>query len=371
MLKCCFSPAIGGRGLLPHSNVSGDALVFLERMRRSLPQLPGLEREAGATVLFHDTRRCKSSDDRLKKNMQRHDNEGNLVTCRRIIERERRGRWGWRRMAMRKVTFLVVVVALSYHATAGEDSGQGVKELIEALRSPTMEERAKAMSEIRRQRIDLIRALIDIVATASDEESTSKDEWRRWQSPKYVAISLLGELRAEEAVNVLAWNITWRVRLTYGGYETGSISRQFPAAYSLARIGSPAVPKILSKLRMTKDPLERHLCVWALVAMEQWMEGRAVARFRLLKAIEGDILSGMKPNLEAALPYLDKKDLELAPEQDAESAPDSLEAHPGAQRLRERAQEWREGGALAKAPSTQSLDFRPFPASFLWTGFTG
>ncbi|MDP2897371.1 MAG: hypothetical protein Q8Q12_12585 [bacterium] len=165
-----------------------------------------------------------------------------------------------------------------------------------------------------------MKALLEVVRSASDEDSTAENQWRRWQSPKYMAIVLLGELRAEEAVGLLARNITWRVQPRYGGTKTRSIPGQFPAADSLARIGGPAVEEVLRILHTSGNPLERHICVWTLIQIEGGAraEGREVARFRVQKAIETCRLSDMKANLEEALKYFEKEDLGLAPPEESD-----------------------------------------------------
>ena len=139
---------------------------------------------------------------------------------------------------------------------------------------------------------------------------------RNWNSPKHLAIVLLGQLRAEEAVRILGENLTYRVKPLVGGYETQGIAEQFPAARSLAQIGNPAVPAVMEKLRRTAESLQRHLYVWILTQVE----GRDVARFRVKKAIKDcGPYTTWKANLEAAIEYFDNEDLDLAPPEEAES----------------------------------------------------
>lgn len=192
--------------------------------------------------------------------------------------------------------------------------------LIESLQSPRTGDRVNAYSRLRRYRIGRVKALLEVVRSASDEDSTGENRWRRWQSPKYMAIVLLGELRAQEAAGLLARNITWRVHPRYGGTQTRSVSGQFPAADSLAKIGGPAVEEVLRILHTTANPLERHLCVWTLTQIEGGAraDGREVARFRVQNAIERCRFPDMKANLQAALEYFDKPDLEFAPPEESD-----------------------------------------------------
>jgi hypothetical protein len=155
-----------------------------------------------------------------------------------------------------------------------------------------------------------------MVLSETEGQETGPLGTRPWLSSKHLAVAVLGELRAEEGIPVLIGNLTYRVKPVFGGLmETRSVGAQFPAALSLARIGGPAVSAILGRLRSTEDPLERHLCVWALMAMD----GRDVARFRVEKAIKGcGPYTGWRANLEAALEYFDKADLDFAPPEESD-----------------------------------------------------
>lgn len=219
------------------------------------------------------------------------------------------------------VTTCLFLLALYPTGGVCEEPLQPETELLEWVRSPRISDRANADSGLRRHRIHRVKALLDVVRSASDENSTAEDPWRRWQSPKYVAILLLGELRAAEAAKTLARNITWRVRPWYGGTRTRVIAGQFPAAESLAKIGSPALEEVLAILHTTENPLERHLCVWTLIQIEGGAraDGRNVAKFRVEKAIQNSRLLHVKANLEAALEYFDKPDLDFPPPEESKT----------------------------------------------------
>ena len=197
----------------------------------------------------------------------------------------------------------------------GEGPPESQAEALESLRSANISDRAKAYSHLWRQRTDLVRALMHALRSASDSDSTSDDRGRRWQSPKYLAIALLGDVRAQEAVNALARDLKWRVAPRYGGSKPFLLYGQFPAAEGLAKIGGPALQEVLGILHRTQNPLERQLCVWTLIQIEggALADGQDVARFRVEKAIERCRSSEMKANLEAALEYFDKPDLDFSP----------------------------------------------------------
>lgn len=209
-----------------------------------------------------------------------------------------------------------IVFAAYLAAGTAEETVQPKADPVMSLQSPKMSDRANAYSELRRQRIELVRALMHVVGSASDKYSTSEDLSQRCRSPKYLAILVLGELRAGEAARLLARNITWRVRPRYGGTNARLVPGQFPAAESLARIGGPAVSAVLGILHRTASPVKRHLCVWTLIAID----GRDVARFRVQNAIEQSRLSGVKALLEEALEYYEKEDIYRPPPEESEDA---------------------------------------------------
>jgi hypothetical protein len=158
-----------------------------------------------------------------------------------------------------------------------------------------------------------------IAGSEKQDEGDRATAIRNWNSPKHLATSLLGELRADEAIGVLTKNLTYRVIPLVGGYETRLLAAQFPAAWSLVKIGSPTVPAVLQLLEETHEPSQRHLCTWILVQID----GHDVARFRVEKAIENCRLSRTKANLEAALEYFDKEDLDFPPPEEPEKTGDN------------------------------------------------
>ena len=211
----------------------------------------------------------------------------------------------------RLVSMCVVVLVASLAPTAPAQRRQGERAALDRLRSADVAERTRGKSEIVVARESLVQALAQLVLSESGAQENGPVGTRPWLSSKHLAIILLGELRAEEGIQALMANLTYRVKPLFGGLmETRSVGAQFPAALSLAQIGGRAGSTILGRLRSTEDPLQRHLCVWALMAME----GADVARFRVEKAIKDcGPYTAWKANLEAALEYFDKPDLDFAP----------------------------------------------------------
>ncbi len=219
-----------------------------------------------------------------------------------------------RRLLTLSVFFLVASLAAT---TRDETVGQE-KPHVDCLRCPDIRDRTWGQNEIRKERRSLVQALVKIVFSESGGQKNRAPGTAAWLSSKHLAIALLGELRGEEGIWVLMENLTYRVKPLAGGMvETLSVAGHYPAAQSLAKIGSPAVPAVLARLRRTEDSLERHLCVWTLIAID----GRDVARFRIEKAIEEcRSYPPLKARLEAALEWFDKKDLGLAPPEGSDDA---------------------------------------------------
>jgi hypothetical protein len=213
----------------------------------------------------------------------------------------------------------VIVFAASLAGANGEEAVPCQTDLIELLQSAQAERRFAAESRIVQERRSLVRSLVILARSDTRGTPSERDEPLELTSPKCLAIRLLGELRAQEAVRSLVQNLAYRVDPTVAGnVGRRGLGAWYPAAASLAEIGNPAVPEVLSFLGKSADPIERHLCVWILVRID----GRDLARFRVEKAIESSRLSEVKANLQAALEYFDKKHLDRAPGEETEETED-------------------------------------------------
>ncbi len=214
----------------------------------------------------------------------------------------------------------LLVLAAYLAAGTGQEAVQPAQDPIESLQSADPVQRFSARSRIVQERRSLVHSLVKIARGGADETPSKRAQLLRLTSPKCLAIELLGELRAEEAVPSLAQDLTYRVDTSIAGTFGGrGLGARYPAAGSLAKIGNPAVPKLLGFLGKSTDRIERHVCVWTLIAID----GRDVARFRVVKAIERCRLSRTKANLEAALEYFDKEDLDFPPPEEPEKTGDN------------------------------------------------
>ena len=113
---------------------------------------------------------------------------------------------------------------------------------------------------------------------------------------------LLGRLRAEDAVSALLRRITFIsvINDLGNGIVTAYSWGHHPAVNALISIGPPSVRAILTMLPQETNPLRRRLMVKVLVGVE----GRAVTRFRLRRAIAKAANASEGANLTAALAYI-------------------------------------------------------------------
>ncbi len=220
----------------------------------------------------------------------------------------------------RCLTACLIVLAGSLAAGTAEDALQTEPDPTKLLQSADPAQRFAAKTRIVQERRSLVRSLVMIVRRDPHETRTKRAQLLRLTSPKCLAIELLGELRAEEAISTLVRDLTYYVDTSIAGTLGGrGLGARYPAAASLAKIGNPAVPRLLQFLGTRADPLGRHLCVWTLIRIE----GRDVGRLRLQKAIKdcGPHSTG-KANLEAALEYFDNEDLDFPPPEQSENTED-------------------------------------------------
>ena len=110
---------------------------------------------------------------------------------------------------------------------------------------------------------------------------------------------LLGRLRAEEAMPELLRRITFVsiVHETKSRIVIAYLWGTHPAVNTLISIGMPSVVAIMKTLPQEINALRRKLMVRVLVGVE----GSAVTRFRLKRAISKAANAKMKANLHAAL----------------------------------------------------------------------
>lgn len=113
-------------------------------------------------------------------------------------------------------------------------------ELANKIVSAKKEDRSLAYKKIIEERKERINRLIEIVK--SPIPVNNGEENKMWAASKELAIKILGELRATEAVSVLIENVDF---LTYLVSEEILPEDDYPATMALSKIGMPAIKPCL------------------------------------------------------------------------------------------------------------------------------
>jgi len=177
------------------------------------------------------------------------------------------------------------------------------------FREQSLEEREAVAETIRQERAKIINGLIQVAATKGEAAPPDTHGFPQdgvWHDAKHLAILLLGDLRASEAVSVLMKNLCYRnpestnmprLELKYGGFA-------YPAARSLSKIGMPAVQPLLARLSVLRETETEHrICTWTL----KEILGERLAKVRLEMAVEEAKDDAARANLKAALAQLEPK----------------------------------------------------------------
>ena len=203
---------------------------------------------------------------------------------------------------------IAAALAMGPAASGGRNSALSAaktvpdKSHVSALKSASMQERERAAEAVRKQRSDLIEELLELAAEKVEPGPSSDPRFVEypWHDSKHLAILLLGDLRAIEAVPVLLENLEYRnprsivvnAPLDKGGW--------FPAVESLSKIGMPAIGPTIKKLGgYDEDGMGRGLCCWVI----KKVLGEKLGRMRIEMAIEKSRDRRLKKNLDAALSY--------------------------------------------------------------------
>ena len=195
-------------------------------------------------------------------------------------------------------------IAAAY-AIAGNDGAEAWEEAIQRIRSDDAKSRLAAARELTERRAQTIKALIAIVkepvpdgaAEAKDPADAIKASFN---NSRQIAIELLGEYRATEAVDVLITNISYRVASISSGEYT--VASAYPSVRALAKIGTPSLAAIIA--RLDQPATEKEMKLFATVFRLVDGEDVAILRAELaLKKAEGL----KKKNLEQLVALLKAK----------------------------------------------------------------
>jgi hypothetical protein len=172
--------------------------------------------------------------------------------------------------------------------------GQGaVQDPLIGLKSSDIVKRQAAAEKALNDR----RRLVSELLTLAQQAPNAKER----RGTKELAIDLLGEYRSDEAVGPLVREIDFAPP---GISLDESPLNSYPAARALIRIGEPSVQEILAYIH--PDVGEKAMKLYARVIRQ--VDGAEAGRFRIQKALAGNITGGKKAALEQLLRVYDKNE---------------------------------------------------------------
>jgi hypothetical protein len=210
------------------------------------------------------------------------------------------------------ILILGIWITISSFSSSPDETRELSNEPSEAdigqLQAEKRQEREQASEAILKEHGARIQRLIELADTPDRDEFRYSD----WHDSKHLAILLLAELRAGEAVDVLLEHLEYK---NFHDIMTSyvSLAERHPAAEALSKIGIPAIGPTIEKLgRSAPNSRASQLCCWVI----KKVLGAKLARARLEMAIEEARDEAVKQNLKAALPYF-KTEQEKAAEERA------------------------------------------------------
>lgn len=167
--------------------------------------------------------------------------------------------------------------------------GESEMKPVDLIKSEEPEKRIQGMKTLRQARQDVIQALIPILDGQFSAEM------------KEDAAKVLGEYRAVEAIDVLVRNIELDIRPRF---IKGFLKDEdmHPISHALVKIGTPAVPAILTKITQTDNQALLKRC--AQICLE--IEGRDIAEIVIKRHSEKQTAADAKQRLTQALDEISK-----------------------------------------------------------------
>jgi len=189
---------------------------------------------------------------------------------------------------------VVTLLLISFIPKCGADEVEG-EDWMNLIKSNDSRERLAGKSAALRERKEMIEYLLSIV----DRPVEKGEQFLYSDTPRNIAISLLGTLRSEEAVSSL---MNWLLPHEGQGIGIWGSGGDVPppAGLALAQIGLPAVEPLLDKMKYEGRTNMGVRCLITFV----YILGPDLAEFKLGKAIASERDEKHKQNLGANLKLL-------------------------------------------------------------------
>lgn len=190
---------------------------------------------------------------------------------------------------------IVGAVLLGFVCQASFSAGRGTPiKAIEQLLSQDAKTRITAVDDLLAERQGTITNLIALI-----QDKSPNSQWLFWDSSENLAIRVLGEMRAVEAVPAL---VKWATPPA-GGFK--NVSAQIgpgtsPAAQALVKIGKPAERALLEVAKQSPQKM-----IWSIsLSILQKIEGPKCLEVILVDAIAKETEAAAKANLQEGLKRL-------------------------------------------------------------------
>ncbi|MCI0421584.1 MAG: hypothetical protein L0312_20555 [Acidobacteria bacterium] len=199
---------------------------------------------------------------------------------------------------MRKSSWLVITAASLVVTAFGLrqfSNGQvRAQSSLQWLKSQNVERRTATAEKIAKDRREMIAQLLELA-----QQNAGSKELR---GTKELAIDLLGEFRAVEAVEFLIRDVEFSPPSL-----RGELSRlgAYPSARALVNIGNQSGEEILAFVHPQVS--DKAIKLYAQVIRQ--VDGAEVGRCRIQKALEGNITSDKRAALEKLLRVFEKNEL--------------------------------------------------------------
>jgi len=190
----------------------------------------------------------------------------------------------------------------STNVRASESKRSDEQADVSGLTAENLKQRENTAEAIRNERAKLIKQLIELAA--QEVERIHPEDLKSsypWHDQKHLAILLLGDLRAAEAVSILFENLEYKNPKSLDIDARMDEGAWYPAVEALSKIGMPAIDSVIEKLGIySEDSQVRRNCCWII----KKVLGVKLGRYKLQLATDETQNETVKKNLKAALPYL-------------------------------------------------------------------
>lgn len=187
--------------------------------------------------------------------------------------------------AKKHAILLILTSAICIGAAAAN------RQISEALLGNDPQAQRIALGTIRQQHSDNVKSLVRFVGQGGVDDT--------WEGPRHLAIRLLGDIRATEAIPVLSKRLTF---MPTGVVETEMLPREYyyPCAVALVNIGAPCVGAMIDTISWNEDKTTRDLAAWVVMKVE----GKEEAANHLQDLAAKSYDKKHKPRLQAAQDFV-------------------------------------------------------------------